>query len=148
VESAEHADAIRGELAAALDRHEGIALGFDMDIDHETGPGALWIHADEYGEPEHVTRFVLPADTEVEHGSLGLRDHGGSPPWLRSGSSAIVPYANQLYSECRNGVAEARENPPSTRGVFRRGFGIGGGCAILPWLAGNCHSPGTYALRR
>lgn len=30
-----------------------------MDIDHETGPGALWIHADEYGEPEHVTRFVL-----------------------------------------------------------------------------------------
>jgi hypothetical protein len=30
-----------------------------MDIDRETGPGALWIHADEYGEPEHVTRFVL-----------------------------------------------------------------------------------------
>src|SRR5271170_5078886 len=59
VESAEHADAIRGELAAELDRHEGAALGFEMDIDHETGPGALWIHADEYGEPEHVTRFLL-----------------------------------------------------------------------------------------
>ena len=58
-ESAEHADAIRGELAAELDRHEGAALGFEMEIDHETGPGALWIHADEYGEPEHVTRFVL-----------------------------------------------------------------------------------------
>jgi hypothetical protein len=58
-ESAEHADAIRGELAAKLDRHEGTALGFEMEIDHETGPGALWIHADEYGETEHVTRFVL-----------------------------------------------------------------------------------------
>ena len=58
-ESAEQADAIRGELAAELDRHEGVALGFEMEIDHETGPGALWIHADEYGEPEHVTRFVL-----------------------------------------------------------------------------------------
>ena len=59
VESAEHADAIRGELAAELDRHEGAALGFEMGIDHETGPGALWIHADESGEPEHATRFVL-----------------------------------------------------------------------------------------
>jgi hypothetical protein len=58
-ESAEHADAIRGELAAELDRHEGAALGFEMEVDHETGPGALWIHADEYGDPEHVTRFVL-----------------------------------------------------------------------------------------
>jgi hypothetical protein len=52
-------DAIRGELAAELDRHEGAALGFEVDIDHQTGPGALWIHADEYGEPEHVTRFGL-----------------------------------------------------------------------------------------
>src|SRR5580700_7263579 len=43
VESAEHADAIRGELAAELDRHEGVALGFEMDIDHETGLGARWI---------------------------------------------------------------------------------------------------------
>jgi hypothetical protein len=29
-----------------------------MEVDHETGPGALWIHADDNGEPEHVTRFV------------------------------------------------------------------------------------------
>jgi hypothetical protein len=63
VESAEHADAIRGELAAELDRHEGAALCFEVDVDHETGPGALWIHAGEYGEPEDVTRYVLPADT-------------------------------------------------------------------------------------
>lgn len=58
-ESAEQADAIRGELTAELDRHEGVALGFEMETDHESGPGALWIHADEYGDPEHVTRFVL-----------------------------------------------------------------------------------------
>jgi hypothetical protein len=25
-----------------------------MEIDHETGPGALSIHADEYGEPEQA----------------------------------------------------------------------------------------------
>ena len=30
-----------------------------MEVDHESGPGALWIHADEYGDPEHVARFVL-----------------------------------------------------------------------------------------
>jgi hypothetical protein len=58
-ESAERADAIRGELAAELDRHEGAALGFDMAIDHETGPGALWLYIIEYGEPEHLARFVL-----------------------------------------------------------------------------------------
>jgi hypothetical protein len=56
--SAERADAIRGELAAELDRHEGASLDFEMEVDHETGPGALWIHADDNGEPEHVTRFV------------------------------------------------------------------------------------------
>jgi hypothetical protein len=59
LESAEHADAIRDEPAAELVRHEGAVLGVKMDVDRETGPGALWIHADEYGEPEHVTRFVL-----------------------------------------------------------------------------------------
>ncbi len=30
-----------------------------MTVDHETGPGALWLHSDEYGEPEHVITFVL-----------------------------------------------------------------------------------------
>jgi hypothetical protein len=58
-ESAEQADAIRGELRAELDCHEDAALGFEMEVDHETGPTILWIHADEYGDPEHLTRFVL-----------------------------------------------------------------------------------------
>jgi hypothetical protein len=58
-ECAEQADAIRGELAAEFDRHEGVALGFEMEVDHENGLGALWIHADEYDEPEHVTCFML-----------------------------------------------------------------------------------------
>lgn len=53
------AEDIRGELAANLDRHEGESLGFEMEVDHESGPGALWIYRDEYGEPEHVIRFVL-----------------------------------------------------------------------------------------
>ena len=58
-ENAAQADSIRGELAAELDRHEGEALGFEMTVDHETGPGTLWLHSADDGEPEHVIRFVL-----------------------------------------------------------------------------------------
>ena len=54
-ENALRAEAICGELAADLYRDEG----FSMGVDHETGPGALWICSDEYGEPEHVIQFVL-----------------------------------------------------------------------------------------
>ncbi len=59
VENEAKADNIRGDLAAELDRNEGVNLGFDMEIDHESGPGVLWIHSDAYGDPEHVARFVL-----------------------------------------------------------------------------------------
>ena len=57
--NAKHAGAVRAELAVHLDRHEGVALGFEMEVDHETGPGARWIHNDEYGEPEDAVLFVL-----------------------------------------------------------------------------------------
>ena len=57
--NAKRAGAVRAELAVHLDRHEGAALGFEMEVDHETGPGALWIHNDEYGEPEDAVLFVL-----------------------------------------------------------------------------------------
>lgn len=30
-----------------------------MAVDHEHGPGALWLSGDDYGEPDHVTAFVL-----------------------------------------------------------------------------------------
>lgn len=58
-EHAERAEAMRGEFAADLYREEGGYPGFAMAIDHETGPGALWIYSDDQGEPEHVIRFVL-----------------------------------------------------------------------------------------
>ena len=58
-ENAARAEAIRGELAADLDRDEGACIGFEIEADHEHGPGALWISSDEYGEPEHVICFVL-----------------------------------------------------------------------------------------
>ena len=58
-ENALRAEAIRGEFAADPYREEGVYPGFSMDVDHETGPGALWIYSDEYGEPEHVIQFVL-----------------------------------------------------------------------------------------
>ena len=57
-ENAARAEEIRGEFAAELYRHEGESLGFVMELNHER-LGALWIYSDEYGEPEHVIRFVL-----------------------------------------------------------------------------------------
>jgi hypothetical protein len=58
-ENAARADEIRGALAADLYRDEGGYPGFQMQVDHENGPGALWLYSDDYGEPEHVVRFVL-----------------------------------------------------------------------------------------
>lgn len=69
-ENATRADMIRGEFAGELDRHEGESLGFDMEIEHESGPGALWIHSDEYGSPEHVIRFVLRCAADLKLGGL------------------------------------------------------------------------------
>lgn len=62
--NAARADEIRGEIAAELDRHENCDIGFELEVDHESGPGTLWIHSDEYGEPEHVIRFVLTCAAE------------------------------------------------------------------------------------
>ncbi len=30
-----------------------------MQVDHESGSGALWLYSDECGEPEHAIQFVL-----------------------------------------------------------------------------------------
>lgn len=62
VGSADHvarANDIRDQLAAELEHDEGADLGFEMDADPDNGPGALWLHSDGYGEPEHVIRFAL-----------------------------------------------------------------------------------------
>jgi hypothetical protein len=56
---AAQAETIRGELTAEPCGDEGDCLGFGMLVEHEYGPGALWICSDEYGEPEHVIAFVL-----------------------------------------------------------------------------------------
>lgn len=69
-ENATRAEMIRGEFAAELDRDEGETLGFGMEIDHASGPGALWIHSDEYGSPEHVIRFVLRCAADLTLGGL------------------------------------------------------------------------------
>jgi hypothetical protein len=58
-ENAALAATIYGELAVELDQEEGTELGFEFEVDLEDGPGALWIHSDENGEPEHVIKFVL-----------------------------------------------------------------------------------------
>ena len=57
-ENAARADVILRELWEEISE-EYDNLGFSMQHDPETSPGALWIHADENGEPEHVVKFVL-----------------------------------------------------------------------------------------
>ena len=44
---------------ADLDHEEGVYPGFEMQVDPESGPGALWIYSDDSGDPDHVIRFVL-----------------------------------------------------------------------------------------
>lgn len=58
-ENAAKAEKIRDELAAEMERPEGATLDFNMESAHALSPGALWIYSDDYGDPKHVTRFVL-----------------------------------------------------------------------------------------
>ena len=58
-ENARAAIAIRDTLADEIDSAEGCDLGFTMDHDPDHRPGALWLHSDGYGEPEHVIQFAL-----------------------------------------------------------------------------------------
>ena len=58
-ENAVRAIEIQRQQAVTQFDEDGSDLGFDVQHDPETGPGALWIRSDEYGEPEHVIAFVL-----------------------------------------------------------------------------------------
>ena len=58
-ENVARAAAIRQQLADRLEEDEGADLGFNVEPDPTSGPGALWISSDGYGEPEHVIAFVL-----------------------------------------------------------------------------------------
>ena len=51
---------IRAEFAAEVERDEGADLGFEAEPSSgDDGPGVLWIHSGDWGEPEHVIAFVL-----------------------------------------------------------------------------------------
>lgn len=65
--------AIRDQLAGKLDDDEGVSLGFDAQADGNEAPGALWLHSDEDGDPEHVIEFVkLCAEAFDMHGLWGF----------------------------------------------------------------------------
>lgn len=82
--NAEHAKAIHRRLAGEVDRDEGAALGFEMAVSPQHGPGVLWLHADGHGNPEDLTRFVLRcAEAFGLQGLWGFRmAHGCSRPRL------------------------------------------------------------------
>jgi hypothetical protein len=112
-DNAARADRIRGELAAELDRDEVTSLGFAMKVDHETGPGSLWLHSDEYGEPEHVIAFVLRCAEQLNlAGIWGFTwSHSGSKPRLDAfGGGAHVldlrPRTTIADIDCSNFVHE------------------------------------------
>jgi hypothetical protein len=69
-ENAARAEIIHDELAAEPDSQEGESPGFAMDAGRESGTGALWIHSDEHGNPEHVIQFVLRYAAELQLGGL------------------------------------------------------------------------------
>lgn len=46
-------------FATELADEEGVEPGFDIEPDSDTAPGALWLHGDGFGDPEHVIAFVL-----------------------------------------------------------------------------------------
>lgn len=58
-DNARAAEGVRDALAAAIDEAEGCDVGFEMEHDPDHGPGALWLHSDGYGEPEHLIQFAL-----------------------------------------------------------------------------------------
>ena len=59
------AELVREEFAAELYREEGGYPGFLMAVQPQLGPGALWLHSDDQGDPEHVIQFVLRLAEEL-----------------------------------------------------------------------------------
>lgn len=58
-ENAEPALAIFAEMQLSLDEEDGIAVGFEVDVEPDH-PSILWLRSEDgYGEPEHVIAFVL-----------------------------------------------------------------------------------------
>jgi hypothetical protein len=121
-ENASAAETIRGELAAELDRHEGVSLGFDMDVHHESGPGALWIRSDEYGEPEHVIRFVLRCAERLNlEGVWGFTwSHSCSKPRLDAfgGGAHVIDLGTRSTIDDIDCSSFLAERIPSTGAVF------------------------------
>lgn len=54
----EAALAIHAEMAAALEAEDGVSIGFAAEPSFGR-PSALWLHDDDWGEPEHVMAFAL-----------------------------------------------------------------------------------------
>ena len=73
-ENVARAASIRQQLASTLEEDEDADIGFDVEPDPTSGPGALWISSDGYGEPEHVIAFVLRCAEEFDlRGRWGFR---------------------------------------------------------------------------
>ena len=117
-ENARRAEDIRGELAAELHREEGGYLGFEMQVDHEHGPGALWLYSDEYGEPEHVITFVLRcAEALGLQGVWGFTwSHSCSKPRIDAfgGGAHVIDLGKRetiADLDCSSWVLERMSNP-------------------------------------
>lgn len=58
-DNAERALAIFTEMQGVLDDNDGLAIGFEADIESDH-PSILWLRSEDgYGEPENVIAFVL-----------------------------------------------------------------------------------------
>ena len=135
-ENAARAEDIRGAFAADLYRDEGGYPGFEMQVDHESGLGVLWLYSDEYGEPEHVIRFVLRCAEAFDLTGLwgfcwGLTC---SKPRLDAfgGGAQVIDLGKQEsvdWIDCSHWLAERLAEQPdrtptcATNAIVRAGYG-------------------------
>lgn len=123
-ENAARAETIRRQQAEALEEAEGTDLGFDMERDPDCGPGALWISSDGYGEPEHVTAFVLACAEAFDlTGRWGftwaltcskprLDANGGGAQVIDLGARKSL-----VWTDCEHWLAEMLDPPTDNAGV-------------------------------
>ena len=111
--NAVRANQLRRVLAAELDRDEGTFPGFEMAVDPARGPGALWLHSDEDGDPDHVIRFVLSCAAALDLQGVWGFTWGMSCSRLRldafGGGACVIDLGRRRtigWVECSNGVIE------------------------------------------
>jgi hypothetical protein len=114
-------------LEMDMDEQECASLGFQAEPSPESGPGALWIHSDEWGDPEHVIAFVRRCAAEFKlTGQWGFSwSYSCSKPRLDGfgGGAVVIDLEGRNEPEwidASDFVARQAEPPMKTRWIGRK----------------------------